>query len=303
MANDRKGLYYFLPYISLILIGVLFILVFMLTDEKRLVAYIKDMAVSRNTELRVSDAETANVKEVVDAYLKENPEVIVNALEEFNRKRAREKHAMVLSFIEKNPEKIIAPHDAKYGAENPKIQIVEFFDYNCGACRQAHATLNKVLEKYSASDIQVVYKELPILGEKSVLLAKAGLAFNMLDSAKFKDMHSKLFRLRKKDKEGLKELAADNGFDVDEFEKRLESKEVMEIIEKNHYLASLLEVRGTPFFIINGKVYPGALSESSFDEVITNELEELKNKMEESGFVNNEGEQPVADLDASNAQS
>ena len=52
------------------------------------------------------------------------------------------------------------------------MTLVEFFDYRCGFCKKAHGTVAQLLK--DDPRIQVVYKDLPVLGEESVFAAKAG---------------------------------------------------------------------------------------------------------------------------------
>ena len=58
---------------------------------------------------------------------------------------------------------------------NPEatVKIVEFFDYRCPYCK----VLAEMLRELQAShDIHVIYKEWPVLGEPSMLGARAALA-------------------------------------------------------------------------------------------------------------------------------
>jgi protein-disulfide isomerase len=61
-------------------------------------------------------------------------------------------------------------------AGNPKghITVVEFFDYNCGYCRMIYPHVTQLIK--TNPNLRVIYREYPVLSEKSVLPAKAALA-------------------------------------------------------------------------------------------------------------------------------
>ena len=60
------------------------------------------------------------------------------------------------------------------GNVNGDVTIVEFFDYQCGYCKQ---TLTSIIELLSIDKkVRVVWKELPILGPISRVAARAAMA-------------------------------------------------------------------------------------------------------------------------------
>src|SRR5690242_18257824 len=70
----------------------------------------------------------AEVEAIVHDYLLKNPEVLVEAFTELDKRRTEE------SFV-----RLTSHHnDPSIGPENAPITIVEFFDYNCGYCKAAN---------------------------------------------------------------------------------------------------------------------------------------------------------------------
>ena len=58
------------------------------------------------------------------------------------------------------------------GDVNSQNVIVEFFDYNCSYCKEVHEELKKILKK---GDSKIIYKNFPILSERSVELVKISI--------------------------------------------------------------------------------------------------------------------------------
>src|SRR5579863_4698196 len=60
------------------------------------------------------------------------------------------------------------------GAADADLRIVEYFDYNCPYCKKIAPDLERLLAQ--DGKIALVYKEWPILGDVSVIAARAALA-------------------------------------------------------------------------------------------------------------------------------
>src|SRR5664279_2983060 len=58
------------------------------------------------------------------------------------------------------------------GNPRSEIRIAAFLDYRCPYCKK----LSNIISRLQGDNIRIVYKEWPILGDSSVLAARAGLA-------------------------------------------------------------------------------------------------------------------------------
>ena len=100
----------------------------------------------------------------VRAYLLENPEVLVEAMDIL---QAREETASAdrdkLLLQTKAAEIFSSPTDWVGGNLEGDITLVEFMDYRCGYCRKAHDEVQTLVK--SDGNIRYVIKEFPILGE------------------------------------------------------------------------------------------------------------------------------------------
>ena len=115
------------------------------------------------------------VEEILRGYLLKNPEVILEALEVLearNQAAQEDRQQATLALHREELERDAA--SPVLGNPRGDVTIVEFFDYQCGYCKQASVSLRELLEKDSG--VRLVMKEFPILGPASLIGARAALA-------------------------------------------------------------------------------------------------------------------------------
>ncbi|NEY88927.1 DsbA family protein [Tabrizicola oligotrophica] len=206
----------------------------------------------------MTEAERAAFREEVKAYLLENPEVLVEAM---NVLQGREDQAAAnrdLEMLAANKDAIFNDA-ASYVGGNPEgdITVVEFVDYRCGYCRKAHDEVAELVK--SDGNIRFVLKEFPILGEDSVISSQFAISVLQLHGAEpYKQVHDALITLRgSPDEATLTRLAGDLGLDPAPLFERMKSPEVQAVIEANHALATTMEISGTPTFVVDQTMVRG----------------------------------------------
>lgn len=203
--------------------------------------------------------------ESVKAYLMDNPEVIMEAIEEY---QANQQEIEARRFKETVTQKkdVLHDPDAPF-AGNPDgdLVIVEFFDYNCGYCKRAIGDVQTIIAK--EKDVKIIFKEMPILSETSVHAARYALAAHK--QGKYFDYHVALMEHRgQKDPESLQKIGEDLGLDVKKLIKDADSAEIRAEIEKDLELSRELGIRGTPAFIIGETMSPGYLPYTEMKPII-----------------------------------
>ena len=125
------------------------------------------------TEL--TDAERAQFRAEVRSYLMDNPEVIMEAVELLQNREADAQAQADVSMVSDNAD-VIFDDGYSWVGGNPEgdITLVEFLDYRCGYCKRAHGEVAKLLE--TDGNIRLIVKELPILGDDSVLASRFAIA-------------------------------------------------------------------------------------------------------------------------------
>lgn len=207
---------------------------------------------------KMTDAERAAFREEVRAYLLENPEVLIEALDVL---QAREEAAATLRDVQMvsthNDVIFNSPNDWVGGNPNGDITLVEFMDYRCGYCRQAYAEVNELIK--SDGNIRFVVKEFPILGEASLISAQFAIAVLQLHGNEaYEKVHDALMNLRGEPTvETLSRLATEMGLEAQPVVDRMNSAAVMQVIQDNHKLATEMEISGTPAFVLKDMVMRG----------------------------------------------
>jgi protein-disulfide isomerase len=178
--------------------------------------------------------------------LDEKPEIILEALENFQRRSEEQMVAGVL------PELTSARYGHAIGAseEDASLILVEFFDYHCGYCKRAMEDVLALVE--SDPSVRVVFQELPILREESKEAALTALAAATLGEDAYQRAHQALLTTPGLlDEEATDKALQRAGFAPGEVEAVLEQQreDLGATIDRSIGLAQQLRVQGTPYFI------------------------------------------------------
>lgn len=142
--------------------------------------------------------------------------------------------------------------------------VYEFSDYQCGYCRLVYPTLTKAAD---AGKVRVVLIELPVLGNLSKMAAKYALAAGA--QSKFTPFHNYLMRHKGRlNEDTLAAAVTAAALDDTLLHDFLNSTAADRQLERNYKLAAIVGVNATPSFIINGKIYHGALSQKDFNDLL-----------------------------------
>jgi len=220
----------------------------------------------------LSDAQRAEVRDMIGTYILENPEIIEEALIELQRRaRQRESEAM-MTAISANRDLIYNDaRDPSFGPADAPIVIVEFMDYKCGYCRIASQWVSEAREAYG-DQIRFVFKEYPILGEESRYAARAALAALRQGEDVYWRFHTAMVQSSGPLPAGrVENFARLAGVDVEQMNSDMDDRELQIHLEQVYALGRAIGAEGTPFFIINGRAVPGA-NRDMLDEILAGEL-------------------------------
>ena len=106
--------------------------------------------------------------------------------------------------------------------------------------------------------LRLVYKEFPVLGPVSVTAAHAALAAQR--QGKYDAFHAAMMAAHGQINDStVYQVAASVGLDVDRLKRDMAAPEVAQALKANSALADVLDIHGTPAFIIGNRVVPGAV--------------------------------------------
>ncbi|MEA1938355.1 MAG: thioredoxin domain-containing protein, partial [Pseudomonadota bacterium] len=118
---------------------------------------------------------TALIDARIRKTLVEHPDLVIQAIEAYQAgEQERQAAAARVKLTELEDQIKYDPSSPVIGNPDGSVTMVEFFDYNCGYCKRVLDDLLALVEKHD--DLRVVFKEMPILGPVSVVVAKAALA-------------------------------------------------------------------------------------------------------------------------------
>jgi protein-disulfide isomerase len=201
------------------------------------------------------DLSEARIKELVYEAIRENPEIVMEAVA-ILQKREDDAQAAQTQSVLSNQRQMLErdPNAPVLGNPEGDVTIVEFFDYNCPYCKRAMPEVQAVLE--SDANVRLVYREWPILGEASVYATRAALASRV--QGKYEEMHWALMGMKGRvGEERVMKVAKDLGLDLDRLRADMQSPEVEEHIATSMQLAQALGFNGTPSFVIGQSLIPG----------------------------------------------
>ena len=210
------------------------------------------------TEL--TDAERAQFRAEVRAYLMENPQVILQAVEQMQNRQAEAQMQADFDLVTANADEIFDDGYSWVGG-NPDgdITLVEFLDYRCGYCKRAHGEVAKLLE--TDGNIKLIVKEFPILGDQSMLASRFAVATKQVAGGDaYKQLNDALMAFNGEvSLPALRRLGESFDLDVPAIEAKMDSDEVIQEITQTRALAQKLQITGTPTFVMQDEMLRGYL--------------------------------------------
>ncbi len=150
------------------------------------------------------------------------------------------------------------------GPVNAPNTMVEFYDYDCPYCRASLPAVKAIYEKHK-SDTRFAFIEYPldIHGPGAVLAAKASLAARAQPD-KFLAFHYLMMgETEQMTEEMIMADAQKAGMDTKRLKADMANPAVAQMVTDAHDFGKKVGLEGTPTFVINGVMYPGALDDAA----------------------------------------
>lgn len=172
---------------------------------------------------------------------------------------------------------ILIPGDSyQTASSSAKVNIVEFADFQCPACKIFYPVIKQALKDYP-NDLNLFYRHYPLMqhkfGEFSAQAAEAAGK-----QGKFWQMYDKLYENQdtwslEQNPQGLFEgYAVELSLNMDQFKKDLSDSALKQKILRDISDGNKLKVNSTPTIFINGIKYPGAMSYEKLKGIIEQNL-------------------------------
>ena len=218
-----------------------------------------------------SEAEKAELNAMIRAYILDNPNVIVEAMQVLEQRQQDEEKAIDRAKLSRLTDDIYED-GFSFVAGNPDgdVTIVEFLDYRCPYCKRAHESVKALLE--ADGDVRVIVKEFPILGPESTFASRAALAALEQSGEKYAAFNDAMMTWQGDlSQNAVMSLADEVGLDTERLAADMENDEIAENIRATYKLARALNITGTPGFIIGDEIVRGFVPFDALREMVQQE--------------------------------
>lgn len=241
-----------------------------LLDKLRIVAILGLLCLILGWSLPAQAANRISPKleQQVLQIIREHPEVLIQsaiAYQQQIQQQIQQSRQAFLQDLQINPQSVIGDSPVT-GSANSKIVLMEFSDFECPYCAEANKTLKQFMAKHQ-DQVTLVYKHFPLtqIHAEAIPAAKAAWAANQ--QGKFWEYSDALFSQQKQLGEALYvDIATNLNLDLDKFQS--DRTVANNAISEDMRLAQKLGLTGTPFFIMNGESFSGAVQLSDMEQVL-----------------------------------
>lgn len=205
-----------------------------------------------NNSATFSPQQKQAIEKIIHHYLVNNPNVLVEASQALQRQRMQAAQQQALKAIQQNKTALfenpktpsITSHHKK--ATKPSAIIIEFFDYQCGHCKDMASIIEKLVKN---NNVKVIFKEFPIFGKNSEFAARAALA--AMSQKQYYAFHNALFAAPNPlNNKKVLAIAKKTGLNIKKLRADMKNKTISKQLAENRDLASKLGLVGTPAFVV-----------------------------------------------------
>ena len=167
-----------------------------------------------------------------------------------------------------NPATFADARAPTFGPRSASVTIYLLSDYACPNCRAMHADLRSLVA--ADRNVRIVYRDLPILGDRSVRAARLAIASDFIGGhAQFDD--ELMRRGGPLDEASLRAAASRAGIDWSTLEQALTSHRstIDGLIIDTRFKANALELNGTPVMIVGPYLVIGRQTRERLRELVS----------------------------------
>jgi len=207
----------------------------------------------------------------IRSYLLTHPEIVTEMTDRVQARQEAVTAATAAATIKKIGLKTFFDPSVAFvtGPENAKTSLVEFYDYDCPYCRASLPAMERFYEKHK-NDTRFSFIEFPIPslhGPGADLAAMVSLAARRQPD-KYVPLHFALMSQEGAlDEAMIYAAAAKVGMDIAKLKKDVADPIIAQTLATSKNLAHSAGIDGTPTFIINGVMHPGAVDDDELKKL------------------------------------
>ncbi len=212
-----------------------------------------------------SAAQKTELDALIKDYILKNPQVLMDSVNNYRAQQTQQEDQKAVQALKDNSAYLLNGTLPVAGNKSGDLTIVEFFDYNCGYCKQAYNAVQQGID--SDKGLRFVFVDMPILSESSHLASKYALAAHK--QGKYWELHQGLMKFSgPKNEETILNIAKVAGLNVDKLKADAQSPEIEETLKKNIELSQKLAISGTPAFIVGDEIVRGYIPYDAMKTII-----------------------------------
>lgn len=153
-----------------------------------------------------------------------------------------------------------------------KVMVVEFGDFECPACQEAHSVTKQMLKDYDGK-VNFVFRNFPLpQHSKAQIAAEAAEAAG--EQGKYWPMYDKIYENpsewenSNQPLEIFSSFAKDLGLDVAKFQAAVKANKFADKIQRDLADGTALGINSTPTFFVNGKETVGVPNYQDLKKII-----------------------------------
>ncbi len=211
---------------------------------------------------------TPAMEQQVLEIIRRHPEVLIESVQKYAAEQERKEkaaQAQALQQLRQNTAALIGDSPTT-GAADRRIVLVEFSDFQCTFCAQAHGTIKKFMDKHK-SEVTLVYKHFPLTQIHPEALPAAQAAWAANKQGKFWEYHDELFANQKQLSENFY-VATAQKLQLNLAKFNADRKAADQSIVQDFTLGRKLGVNGTPSFLMNGEFISGVVTVEELEKIL-----------------------------------
>ena len=169
----------------------------------------------------------------------------------------------------------------KTGSDSAPVKIVEFGDFQCGACKLAAEPLRQAVESRK-NKVQLVYLHFPISSIHQNAMSSALASEAAGEQGKFWEMYDQLYVTQsqwEKISDGasfFRQIAQSLKLDMNKYDNTVSDRSVEKKINSQLSYGTSLGVDRTPTLFVNNKKYTGGRTVEQWQQLIDDEVAAVK---------------------------
>jgi protein-disulfide isomerase len=163
------------------------------------------------------------------------------------------------------------------GAQEPRVEIVEFSDYQCPHCQRGHGEMRALVQEHPRT-VRLVHRSYPLDQACNPAVTQpfhpwacfyARVAHCAAKQGRFWEANDYLFANgRRGSQVTAEEVAAAVGLERGALEACVQGDDVTRSIREDLEAGGRIGVRGTPTFLMDGRTYPGKIPQDLLDAAL-----------------------------------